>query len=1566
MLFSQQTSDTYHWDRINTGGGGYMTGLLFHPAVQGLVYVRTDVASPFRLDPGTKTWKYLGDKFSPAYGKDQGGSDGFAIDPTNPNKLFAFLGRPDDFGSNDAGIWKSENKGEDWQLVFSVYTNGNYKPAADVAIRTNGEPIMVDPNNPNYIYAGTTKDGVFKSTTGGGSGSWSAIASIPKDPTNLIGTRCVAIDPNFTMPGTGNSQYIYAHVRGKGLYLSTDGGDNFTLMSGSPATATRMRVAYDGNLYMTTRSGFWRYTPGIGANYASGTWDNISPGSQTGNYLAFDIKSGTTGPLIVVGQASSGGDILRVKDGTADWVLKRTSTQTLVQSNPDDNYQYFRSPASNNISDIRFDPFSNDLWFSDVYMVYKTQDILANVVNAEAMYKGLSNTITIDLSSPPSSPDYNIGTLYTGHPDVEGFRFDDVTKGFTTKYSQIGPNATSIDFCEEYPNVIYVAKTWGFNPKYQGRVLKSDNGISDLPANGEIGLPSSAYTISWPHDNPSTPGTNEAFNKDVGGAKLAVSATDPLNAVYFSGGDVKGTRYTLDGGASWYDCQGLPSGGFLRRVCVNCSEYDFPMPIASDKIDGKIFYAYYDIDNTFYKSVDKGINWTKITQASDDLPAWTGSSPFDPYRLAAAPYVAGTVWIALSNNGLWKSSDFGESFSKVSYFDKCNQIAWGKNKPGNSNPTAYAYGLAGEQWGTYRSTDMGATWELISPADLPGGYPRTMAADRDIYGRVFLGQVTTGVRYGELATPAAPDQLATAPTATGIDVVSSTSLKIKWTDNANNELKYRIFRKKVGDADFTRVGVTGYNQTEYLDENLDPKTKYIYQVKAWNDAGYAASGNVEATTASDMTNLILTPECSKFPAYELRWKVTNQNFFPVNATWELDGDSQTGSFVAKPGDTYFFTNPIAGTNKVKIKWTDDANAAKEAEQTATNAQCDIAVAPTPTNLKATPLSSSKIELVWDNNATNETQYMLERKTASTDFVEIAVLEANVTGFVDASLKAQTEYTYRVRSFNEFGHSLYSAEVAAQTLGRIVKVQNQQGNYYLQTASNSQSANVLKASGFNDKQYWVLEPAANNYFYFKNEKSGFYLTKIASDNVTQESYTGADNQFWKLNNAGDGYYYIQCKDGNKVLDGDGNFNNANVQASANNFFAKMKWIFEDQNQLEVVNLINKQDGENQLAAVDNTSGANVVKSTANGNTLGQWKIAYAKTGYASLQNVSSGLYLTATGTSDDSNVFQATADNSNSQLWLVSGTSVLTFKNKESGLVLDADGYFSGANARVFTENFFDRQKWTKQSIYASATPQNLVGNYASNAISLTWDNAGANAVGYNVYKALVTGGPYTKVNSSIITAPTYADAEITSNTNYFYKVVSVDKFAQESAKSAEVSVTTGALPVKLIKFVASTDLRSVILNWATASEADNKGFEIERSTNGTDFVKIGTVNGNGISQKTINYSFTDLAPEVGTSYYRLKQVDYNGKYEYSGIRAVSFTMEGSTISFYPNPAKEMLNFSKEVKHVAIFSLNGTKILDQNIVASSLLIPDAVVNGVYIIKMILNDGKTISKKVLIEK
>ena len=111
-----------------------------------------------------------------------------------------------------------------------------------------------------------------------------------------------------------------------------------------------------------------------------------------------------------------------------------------------------------------------------------------------------------------------------------------------------------------------------------------------------------------------------------------------------------------------------------------------------------------------------------------------------------------------------------------------------------------------------------------------------------------------------------------------------------------------------------------------------------------------------------------------------------------------------------------------------------------------------------------------------------------------------------------------------------------------------------------------------------------------------------------------------------------------------------------------------------------------------------------------------------------------------------------------------------------------------------------------------------------------------------------------------------------------------------------------ALPIELIHFEVKKNKNHVELLWSTATELNNNYFEIQRSHGGTNFKSIGQVRGNGTRSFTSHYGFTDSFPLLGISYYRLKQVDYDAKFEYLPIRAIQLDeTKFYDFKIYPNP-----------------------------------------------------------------
>ncbi len=145
---------------------------------------------------------------------------------------------------------------------------------------------------------------------------------------------------------------------------------------------------------------------------------------------------------------------------------------------------------------------------------------------------------------------------------------------------------------------------------------------------------------------------------------------------------------------------------------------------------------------------------------------------------------------------------------------------------------------------------------------------------------------------------------------------------------------------------------------------------------------------------------------------------------------------------------------------------------------------------------------------------------------------------------------------------------------------------------------------------------------------------------------------------------------------------------------------------------------------------------------------------------------------------------------------------------------------------------------------------------------------------------------------------------IQGNWNPYISMPELVSLVWGDASGTPCSIT--ALPVELVDFSATPKLNEVVLEWKTATENNNAYFTIERSSDMKTWEEINQIDGAGNSSSTINYFITDNNPLNGTSYYRLKQVDFDGRYSYSEIKSVKNNIQ---YSLYPNPVKNKLTIS---------------------------------------------------------
>ena len=163
----------------------------------------------------------------------------------------------------------------------------------------------------------------------------------------------------------------------------------------------------------------------------------------------------------------------------------------------------------------------------------------------------------------------------------------------------------------------------------------------------------------------------------------------------------------------------------------------------------------------------------------------------------------------------------------------------------------------------------------------------------------------------------------------------------------------------------------------------------------------------------------------------------------------------------------------------------------------------------------------------------------------------------------------------------------------------------------------------------------------------------------------------------------------------------------------------------------------------------------------------------------------------------------------------------------------------------------------------------------------------------------------------------------------------------------------GVLPVTWETVSAQKQNSQVLINWSTASEQNTKDFEVQYSTNTTNWDLLGTLRAAGNSNSTRNYSFTHQTPLKNNTYnyYRILQRDLDGKFSYSKIVSIVFDEPGPDFLVYPNPADKLATiYLSEASEVSLINSAGSVVWKSKLPAGRNQLPlEKFSSGVYIIR-----------------
>ncbi len=255
----------YRWGNVAIGGGGYVTGMVVHPAERDLVYIRTDVGGAYRWNPSGEEWVPITDWIGPE-DRDLYRIESLAIAPTDPDVVYLAGGNG---VPEQSSIMKSADRGATWTISrLGIAISGN-AGGRDNPSRSSGERLAVDPGTTDIVYFGSRYDGLWRSTDSGA--TWARVATLPSAGAPGRGVSFVVF-ARGNEPAGAATRTIYLSVYGEGIYRSADAGASWSLLPGSPAKPNRAALASTGDLYVTHKTGI--------ARFSGGDWTDVTPATD--------------------------------------------------------------------------------------------------------------------------------------------------------------------------------------------------------------------------------------------------------------------------------------------------------------------------------------------------------------------------------------------------------------------------------------------------------------------------------------------------------------------------------------------------------------------------------------------------------------------------------------------------------------------------------------------------------------------------------------------------------------------------------------------------------------------------------------------------------------------------------------------------------------------------------------------------------------------------------------------------------------------------------------------------------------------------------------------------------------------------------------------------------------------------------------------------------------------------------------------------------------------------------------------------------------------------------------
>ena len=714
----------YTYKNIPIIGGGFVTGLLFHPSEKGALYARTDVGMGYRFDGDLQRWKALGEELplSPL---------SLAADRFDGNKLYAAYGR---WGVKKGVLGVSCDKGNSF-----VYREIPAKVNGNCPGRGTGERLFAEMGR---LLFGSAEDGLFLSEDDGV--SWTEV------PVN--GERCFT----FVFAVSGTDTIVVGG--GQGLYVSYDKGRSFKAvdMPEDCAGFAATRAAFDGKyLYTAINKGerVWQYSCDSGA-------------VRNGRLLRFDINEGRLGscrditPDELKGQRFGVGGIAAnekyvlfstVCQGRGDRMFRTTdcgkSWETVIKAGDPSNYRCrcsYMKPEHNDgttvihwESSVECDPFDLDTaFFNTGTGVFRIRGLLGDKVYFEDLSDGIEETVHMNVYSPAAGS----VVLLDAVGDLGGFAFEDTGKPcentFADEYGKRFITVMNIDWCDKKPEIAVCTPRGNWRGTSKGGVAVSeDGGISWRRCSMPYGISEEIDRLCERIEQPNVNSGWAAVTADGGTIVWTVCDRFRLPAA--------AVVYSVDNGKSWARSRIFNVNG------EEITDFNTTLKVMADRVNENVLYGFGN-EGELFVSEDKGRSFDRLDSPLPriDMGFCDGK---DRTEIRCQYGKEGVIWLSLGGHGLWRMTYENGRFAAVRVTADGLVVSaqgMGRGAEGGSCDALYI-AVDGENGSKLlRSIDEGKSWQEISEGQYFGNVT-TVCGDYRRFGRVYVGTGGRGLFVGE-------------------------------------------------------------------------------------------------------------------------------------------------------------------------------------------------------------------------------------------------------------------------------------------------------------------------------------------------------------------------------------------------------------------------------------------------------------------------------------------------------------------------------------------------------------------------------------------------------------------------------------------------------------------------------------------------------------------------------------------------------------------------------------------------------------------------------------------------